>query len=258
MGDSSTLSLGMLARKIFFILFELLGVNFSTKVSLKTFAILILHSVIIVHTLYVFVKPRLSSHKKCSVFTIISYSQDEVFVLLHFFILVRSFLKRKCQRGISAKVYLAIKVTESNIEVHYLSQLAIIAAIRILITSLMPSYRRMGSIGMIVTALVAASNDFMFAYFVSSLSSNLRRLKLEHLERSDCSPKKIIYDAIFQNLERKRDLHNRYSIELFISIFYHFTQLIIDLYYMCMRVAFATFAVPLRKKKSKIILLKTL
>ena len=98
---------------------------------------------------------------------------------------------------------------------------------------------------MMITELVLVSNDFIFVYFVSSLNSNLQGLKLKLYDNSELISMRTVHEDISRNFETKRDLHMRYSSDLFITIFYNFIQLIIDLYFTCMRIIIHSFETPI-------------
>lgn len=239
----------MIARQLFLISSELLGVNFRRKFDFKAFAILIFHFSFAAHNLHFFITMRVKSQSQFSIYSVIIFVQDENLVLCHFLFLVRSFSKRKLQRRISETILTMKKVSKVKIELKFVLRAAIIIAMRIPKAMTTEDLYVDAHVKMIISELTLTSNDFMFVYFIASLTANLKSLKSELTGNSNSLSERAVHDEIIKNFETKRDIQNRYSTDLFISIFYNFIQLIIDLYYMCMRIIFGTFRTPQSEKK---------
>lgn len=235
----------MLARKLFLISSELFGVNFRKQFGVKVSFILIFHLSLIIHNFYYYVNIRFEKKRSVSIFTIISLFQSEVLVILHFVLSFRAFLKQEKQKEISEKIYVKFKVSDSKIDVKFLLQAVLIVFVRILKIIMSGPVWFTQNIKMISSELVLVSNDFMFVYFVSSLNSNLKNLKSKISDGATKASEREIYQEIFSTFETKRDLDARYSTDLFMTIFYNFVQLIIDLYFSCMRIIFNNFAAPI-------------
>lgn len=222
---------------------EFLGVNFRSHFGLKIYLIILFyHTALVAENFKFFINFRHERHRAFTIFRLISYLQNELLILLHVLILFRAFFKRKFQKIICDKIYANTKASNAKVNLNFILQVVVIVIIRIMKGMFSDEYWIVLNLRLMLSELVLASNDFMFVYFVSSLKENLTDLKLK-LKKNTKSTR-TIYNGIFMNLEKKKELQDRYSIDLFVTIFYNFLQLVIDLYYVCMRTIFQGFKNP--------------
>lgn len=94
-----------------------------------------------------------------------------------------------------------------------------------------------------ISELIFSCNDFLFTFYVDKLSNQSRNLCRYLKTMKNCDRKKI---AHLQTLTRKiftntKTIESRYSSVLFVTITYNFSLLIINLYWLFMRVAYHNF-----------------
>ena len=227
----------MLTRKLFFYLSEFLGVNFRSKFGFKVVFILFVHVAFTVDNFQFIKGYRLQGHTAVTIYTLISYFQNETFIFIQVWISVRAFLKRKSKGDIFKAIHSDMKVSDTKSDTKFLLQVGFLVLVRVLKTIMISNPWKTATMEMMVPELALASNDFMFVYFVSSLKVNLKNLKLELLRKQENSSR-TFYDGVFHNLQTKRDLEVLYSTEMFLTIFYNFLQLVIALYFACLKIVF--------------------
>lgn len=94
-----------------------------------------------------------------------------------------------------------------------------------------------------ISELIFSCNDFLFTFYVDKLSNqstNLcRYLKtMENCDRNKIAHLQTITRKIFTNT---KTIESRYSSALFVTISYNFSLLIINLYWLFMRIAYNNF-----------------
>lgn len=94
-----------------------------------------------------------------------------------------------------------------------------------------------------ISELIFSCNDFLFTFYVDKLSNQSRTLCRYLKTMKNCDRKKI---AHLQTITRKiftntKTIESRYSSALFVTITYNFALLIINCYWLFMRVAYNNF-----------------
>ena len=93
---------------------------------------------------------------------------------------------------------------------------------------------------MMISELIFSCNDFLFTFYVDKLTNQSRMLCRYLKTMKKCDANKInhlqlITKKIFIN---SKSIESRFSSALFVTITYNFTLLIIDLYWLFMRVSY--------------------
>lgn len=227
----------MKARDIIFTISNLLGLNFYVFVVPKTF-IVIFQMFILSFGFYFGLYQKLLNFNtiKLNIYFFTDTLQVELFFAVQIFFLTRAIIKRKLHSKISNNIHFKMIKSKNKSERKFLTNLLVILVVRI--SKFVFVKNRAGRIFMlkpVFTELVLSSSDFMFEYYVSLLTANLRYIK------NQMNVVNYATNDFLVNFWAKRDILERYSLELFVSVAYNFLQLIIALYYICMRFKFNFF-----------------
>lgn len=229
----------MLTRKLFSSLSEYLGVNFTSELGFKIFFVFAFHFSVILYTTigweFSEIRYRIELFQNISIFSFIHLFQHDVFHLLHFIIIFRAFQNRKIQQRISN---ITSSLSSSEDDFKFLANVSVLFLAQIIKFAFTRTSWRIWHLKLTLALLVLASNDFMFLHFISSMRKDLQRIKHQFFSKTNTMSIKKFREKIFQNLQFKRDLQRRYSTDLFITVFYNFVQLIVALYFFCMRIMF--------------------
>lgn len=228
----------MKAHTVILFLSNIFGLNFASIVASKKW-IIIFQLSIVVHGFY------FSFHEKFQdfvimhlIYFIIDTFQVDLFYFIQLVLVSRAFLKRRLQKKISD--FLTMKrIVSSEGERAFFINLSILVIIRVVKLGIVRlDTQRIFMQKAMFAELILASSDFMFAYYVCCLVKDLEVIRMNLLYDGNRMTVHKIQRELLQSFWIKRDLELRYSFELFISIVYNFLQLIIALYFICMRVTF--------------------
>lgn len=198
-------------EKIFFALLNILGLNFSPKVIPNVYIISfhILINVIGAVTIYYEFKWNFS---RVNIYFFIAMYQFVLCQMLQNLFVFRSLNKFK----------LPINFDNCEIRKFYIYTICILI-VRAMKIALRGRVRNMLLMaGLIFMELIVTCNDFMFAFYVNSLTNMLK-----------CDNRNVLKCLVF-----KRMLMKRYSLEILCTNCYNVGLLVMALYWILMRVSF--------------------
>lgn len=236
---SSTSKLNMTARKKFFIVTNLIGLNFSQIVAPKKL-IALYQFFTISFAIYLGPYRKLLTYRTMTkdIYFATDALQIELFLALELTFVARSIIKSQHLKAILEKSNFNIK-SEKH-EAKFFMNLAIIFVVRASKVCLMAHTSSLVfNVKTAFVELTFSTSDFIFEYLISQLTSNLRDIKINQLKMKNLDERsEFVRLQVLHNLMVKREIQNRFSFELFATTAYNFLQLIISLYYICMRVKF--------------------
>lgn len=234
----------MTVHKIFRIITNYLGLNFY-EFELKFSKFIAFHILVLLYNLFVifyctYFMTRGLWYTGYGIFSIIQIYQCIVPLLMQYLTIFRALLMRNQHKKLMKKIKESLMQNENGkCEINFLLKVLFIISLRIikLIWARDKNNTVFNSQG-VFTELTYCSNDLMFVYHVDIL--------IEHLEKVDQQIKvlrtrrnmKIIKHEICKVFLIKRDILQRYSIDIFTTILFNFVLLIICFYWLIMRVIF--------------------
>lgn len=227
----------MVIVEIFTVVSNLLGVNLSELEALKLW-IVIAQFFMITFGLYFSYFERISTFGKTAkdLYFIIDFIQVDYFFTLQVVIVARTFLKWSFQQRIADGVRQNLN-TKS--ELSFIRNILVLVAVRIVKFLLV--YQPIQYIFMakdIFSELVLSSSDFMFQLYLTKLRRQLAEIRSITKRSKDDQTIEKIQKKVRESLSLLRDLKQRYSIDLFLSVTFNFMQLIICFYFVFIRLSF--------------------
>lgn len=160
-------------------------------------------------------------------------------VTIQNFLIIRAYLMRNEQKLLSQKLKPKFTQKLGICEKKFLLRMSFVILVRIV------KYGMTSSTGNMIfhtqTAypeLIYSSNDLMFAYYVELLIEYLDHINQKIPMMRTKNDFKIIKKEIFEVFVIKAKILQRYSIDIFITIFFHFLLTIISFYWVIMRLIF--------------------
>lgn len=225
----------MLTRKVFSTLSQLLCVNFYDAKS-KTKSIIMLTHLTIITTLFGYSLYKKIKAARFDIFEITDSIQSQLLIILHFGFLIRLYFKINQQKEIFDTVYSRMVSSTVHTDLRFIFNFSIIIIVRITKISLGRTAWLDYHLETTLSELVLSSSDFLFSYVISLLVENLKNLQYIAKMRLDSIEE--VGRKVLLNFSVKRKLQERWSVELFSNVVYNFVQLIIALYYICMRMIY--------------------
>lgn len=165
--------------------------------------------------------------------------QLEVLYVLHLTFVVRALVKRKLQKKISDTIRFSLNANNDASEMKMsfgILYLVLSRVLKLAVSVTVPMLIYMTKA--MFSELIFATSDLMFVFYISKLTAHLKLLKLKLLRKNLTKTFENEERELLMNFQVKRDIQQRYSLELLLSVFYNFIHLIISLYYIFMRVRF--------------------
>jgi hypothetical protein len=180
----------------------------------------------------------LSQNKK-DIYFIIDTFQLELLYVFHVIFVIRAIKKRKLQKQISKAIEsnLSVKNDRSEKKMFFgVLYLVLTRVLKFLVSTSAPALVYMTKA--MFSELIFATSDLMFVFYISKITAHLRSIKTKLLWKSQS---KVFYKEereLLRNFQIKRDIQQRYSFELLLTVSYNFLHLIVSLYYIFMRIRF--------------------
>jgi len=235
----------MIVRKLFCVVTNCLGLNFY-DFRVPTILFLILQILInifnILAIFYVpFYKSRRSWYRGHGIYSIIEIYQSIFPYLIQNFLIIRAYKMRNQQKFLSQKLKPKFTQKIGKCEKYFLIRVLVIILLRI--TKFAWAYKDKTNIifnsHTTFPELIYSSNDLMFVYYVELLIEYLDFINHKIQMMRTKNDFKIIKREIFEVFVLKRKILDRYSIDIFITIVFHFLVLIISFYWVIMRLYFS-------------------
>ncbi|KAL7017415.1 hypothetical protein ACKWTF_010368 [Chironomus riparius] len=233
----------MIVRKIFCGLTNCLGLCFhDIKVSLiSIFVVQILINIFnILAIFYVpFYKSKRSWYRRHGIYSVIEIYQSIFPYIIQTFLIAKSYLMRNQQKFLSEKLKPKFTQKIGKCEKNFLIRVLVIILIRI--TKFIWGRSKTSIIFNSHTTfpeLIYSSNDLMFVYYVELLIEYLEYINYKIQMMRTKNDMKIIKREIYEVFVLKRKILERYSMDIFITISFHFLVLIISFYWVIMRLLF--------------------
>jgi len=234
-------------HKVFCIVTNLLGVNFyDFKISIFLFfgcqifmhLFSIFSIVVFPFFLQDYFRKGYSWYSGNGVFDIIQIFQSFVPYLLQNVVIIRAFFMKAHQKDLELK----LKSKFWNYERNFLFRILLFVFVRIIrFLWVMHHVSLVFNSQSTFPELIYCSNDLMFVYYVELLIEYLDYINHKVKMMKTQNDLKIIKREILEVFVLKRKILERYSIDIFITIFFHFLQSIISLYWTIMRLIFNHF-----------------
>lgn len=223
----------MSARKLFLILLAGLGVNFKSQKLKVVVFIISLHV-----ACFAYLSIKSISYKikfgQFSIYTFIGIIQNDLLFVLHFIFVIRAVLKMNSLNSITKKFDSKLKSRSCQPELKFILNISFLIAVRLSKMGLSAKRYLFHHFENSFPEFAFAASDFMFSYLILLLVEDLKILKaLLRTQNSEMSRKYFL-----ENLSVKKEIQERYSTELLVTIVYNFVQLVISLYYVSMRIIF--------------------
>ena len=233
----------MKVRNIFSIVTNFIGLNFCElkapivtiigfQIFMQIFNILAIFYVPYFHSKY-------SWYSGHGVYSILQIYQSILPYAIQNFVILNSFMKRNQQKYLSQKLKPKFTQKLEKCEKGFLIRVTIIILIRIAKFSW--GHNKNNAIFNSHTAfpeLIYSSNDLMFVYYVELLIEYLDHINHKIQMIRTQNDLKIIKGEILEAFQLKRKILERYSVDIFITIVFHFLLMIVAFYWMIMRAIF--------------------
>lgn len=233
----------MNSLKTFYVTTNLLGLNFH-KLKVSIYIILIFQSLVQLVGLYsVFYFPFFQSikvwYRGNGIYSVTQIYQSIFPFLIQNFMIIRALIMRNQQKFLSLKLRPKFTQKYGKCEKSFLKRISFIILIRIAKHFFIISYDSIVFYSQTTFAeLIYSSNDLMFVYYVELLIEYLDFIKHKVEMIRTKNDFKIIKMELLEVFKLKRKILDRYSIDIFITIFYHFILMIISFYWVIMRLIF--------------------
>ncbi|CAG9809597.1 unnamed protein product [Chironomus riparius] len=155
------------------------------------------------------------------------------------FLILKAFLMRNKQKNLAQKLKPKFTQKLGNCEKKFLIRMSFIIIVRIIKYGMASNQSNV--IFHSQTAfpeLIYSSNDLMFVYYVELLIEYLNYINHKIQMIRTQNDMKIVKREIFEVFVLKAKILDRYSIDIFITIFFHFLLTIISFYWVIMRLIF--------------------
>lgn len=241
------------ARRIFHVVISILGLNFD-KLSAPLSIISIYQVATLGFGFYASFYSKFMKFKKLplDIYFIIDTIQIELLYTLQVILILRFLHKRDLQKRIFEKISheLWSKEKKSNAaEKRFIRNFLVIVFIRIVKINLASGLTESFTKKQMCPELLLASSDFLFQFYITKLIQHVKFIR-QNLESGQkfgfCLRERT---QILRNFKIKRDIHDRYSLDIFVTIAYNFMQLVIALYFISMRMKFHHLSKPSRELK---------
>lgn len=263
---SITMKTSIFIRKIVNLTFHILGINFQFHKSFKKYKLLTIEFIIMLHLVFFFFDSLIlmltfNKHFKFDVKLILHTIQIVIPHFLKVFVVFQAYKKRKIQCRINHgsttienslinrinkfkfKDQMVRKYQSRVIhcDIKFLIFILILIAIRIA-----KNYLRIAGYVYVLSTMIPefiySSSDFYFVYCIDILTNQLKLFNSKLLNTQNVNDKDVKQIGIGVELlyHHSRIIMSRFSLCIFFTITYNFTVLIINLYWMFLRISYQT------------------
>lgn len=222
----------MSRRSVFLVFSQLIGIGLGSQILFFTFMVVVLNLILLGFAFGYFLTYYLKL-KKFSIYNAIDMVQNDFLVVIHLSILIKALYQKNLQKDILERI-ISESLSFAEDILYFSSVVVVPAAIRI--AKFFSSRRRSYHLVATVSEIVVSSSVLLFSYLMSLLVKDLIKLKLSLQMR--LYSVESVRDALLLHFWTKRKLRERFSIELFLITIHCILQLIIGLYFICMRLMF--------------------
>lgn len=233
----------MSRRNIFLVFCQLIGISFGSQKLFFTFTVLVFNLTFAGFAVGYFLNYNLKL-KEFSIYNAIDMLQNDFFVAIHLSILMKALHQRNLQKDILDKIN--SRALSFNEDILYFSSVIVVPTV-IRTAKLLSSRRRSYHLVATVSEIVVSSSVLLSSYLMSLLVKDL--IEVKHSLQMRLYSIESVRDAMLLHFRIKRKLQERFSIELFLIMTHCILQLVIGLYFICMRLMFN----HLKEIKGKII-----
>jgi len=243
----------MEAQKFMIVISNLLGIDFSTLLAANVW-IVCCQLLFNANGWYYAISSEIKDArvKNFNIYFFIGVYQTVVQLMLQNIFLYRALRMKSLQKKISSQLSGMTKGRRK--EWKFLISFAVIIAVRIAKLLMITGFEsRVFIIHLTFAELCCSCNDFLFVYYFDALSERLIKLRvLLKLHQQTNKSRETVLKAIVDNFWIKRDILRKYQLELFLNITYNFGQLVIDFYWIVMRITYGYLNTLNRKFSFKI------
>lgn len=220
-----------------------LGLNFY-DIKASVYVILVFHAIANINNFYaIFLYPifyvKVNWYTIKHIYGVLQCFQSFGPFFIQQFIVFRAIKMRKLQRIISVKLEPKFTQKVGKCEMEFFKRMFFVIGVRAVKLITRSDYDNLiFHLQSTFTELIYSSNDLMFAYYVDLMIENLNFVNLKVFMAKSENDLKVIKREIWNIFEVKREIIQRYSPDLFATIFFHFVLTIISLYWVIMRLVF--------------------
>lgn len=228
-------------RKVFLIISNCLGLNFSEKFA--PLAVVVFYQIISLgYGFYSsFYKKSVEFGKLTKdIYFIVDIIQGELLFTIQVAITIRAFTMRAFQKELDTKIenLWSHKRCSRSGEKKFIGNFFLIILIRIIKIKVATGTSIIFMLKQMFSELSISSSDFLFQLNIGKLTANLKAIRSKLLAGRRFGYCEDEREELLKNFWIKRDIQRRYSFELFATVAFNFAQLIIALYFICMRIKF--------------------
>ena len=249
-------------RKIVNFTFHILGINFPFHTSFTTYKLLTIQFILKLHLVFFFFDSLIlmltfNKRFKFDVKLILHSIQIVIPHFLKIFVVFQAFKKRKIQWKINQgftiiETSLFNGISKSQLIQKYKSEIIdcdlkfMIFILILIIIRIAKNYLRIAGYVYVLSTMIPefiySSSDFYFVYSIDILTNQIKLFNLKLLNTRNLNDKDVkqLKDDIQLIYQHSRIIMSRFSLCIFFTITYNFTILIINLYWMFLRISYQT------------------
>jgi len=233
----------MKVQKIFLIVTNCLGLNFfkfETPILIFIVFQFIAQSMTFYSTFYfpTYLSPT-AWYSGNGIYSVTQIYQSIFPFFIQNLLILKAFLMRNRQKYLSQKLKPKFTQKMGKCEKKFLLRMSFIILVRSVKYSMSTNKgNRIFHSQTTFPELIYSSNDLMFVYYVELLIEYLDYINQKVQMMRTQNDLKIIKKELFEVFVLKEKILDRYSIDIFITIFFHFLLTIISFYWVIMRLIF--------------------
>lgn len=233
----------MIVKNLFCVVTNCLGLNFHDCKIPKIMILIVQTLINIFNILAIFYVPfyqsKRSWYRGHGIYSVIEIYQSILPLIIQNFLVFKAFIMRDQQKFLSKKLKPKFTQKDEKCNKNFLIRVLVIILLRFI--KFLWGRDKTNVIfncHTTFTELIYSSNDLMFVYYVELLIEYLDYINHKIQMMRTENDMKIISREIINVLNLKRKILDRYSIDIFITIGFHFLVLIISFYWVIMRLIF--------------------